>query len=433
MMAAIASIPARYFKYNAALAQKMDIALTEVDRLQRLLRGEELNRQDVGPADGQTAHQTDRRRMPVKQVISKQRTLSTMEERRGRSLSIMRSLSPPPPMLGKGDYYPHRQSRNRSVSPRPTAGFRPSPASEPRPLSPTRRRVVQKMILTLLHSVWRTAWQPYSPKTRHFHVTDVETPHNLVRAEQALNRLAAFRRIAASSNGRGAGVDADADEILQWRQKWGVEGGGQGYVGRRRAWRDAGPSNQGRVLGFGSAKPPGSAVTEYLWEPTHVFRRSAGYTPPHVYLYGRFRDMGAARRAEAQAAMTKATRAQFVDAMVKARAWRDADIERILWDVIEERRLAALEADEDDADMAGCWRAVRDQLRREFWLSRSLDEDRKQKGKARCSGPEAKCSDSRWSTRGKQNAREQHGRGRTRSLSNRRRSPSLASSVSTSS
>ncbi|KAJ3413588.1 hypothetical protein HDV05_007813 [Chytridiales sp. JEL 0842] len=243
MMACIASIPDRYYKYNTALSKKMDIALSKIDKLQ-----DELGCLVENPSATQSKYRSGRTSLAGKTPIA-------------------------------------------------------------------RANIIKIQILGLLQAVWRTAWERYSPRMRQFHCSDVETPQNLQRAEHALNMLHMWRRT----------LDNDTSRALD------------------------------RAMSSGTTSTMG-----YISDPTHLFRRSP-YSPPYIYVavHNSNRDQNDAKGRK----LLQEMRSLFIESIVREKAHRDKDLDAILDELIETRRMC-----EDDGDFGRVWNYVRDRLRKEFWL-----------------------------------------------------------------
>ncbi|KAI9328271.1 hypothetical protein BDR26DRAFT_950967 [Obelidium mucronatum] len=110
-------------------------------------------------------------------------------------------------------------------------------------IEPTKSRVLQVQLLSLLHAVWRTAWAKFSPKSRLLKTTQISVSQT-IQAEQVLNNLHMWRRIVETEHS-------------------------QHHNHHRR--RHSPPLLEGLKL-----------MNE---QPTHLFRRSP-YTPPYIYLTG---------------------------------------------------------------------------------------------------------------------------------------------------
>lgn len=388
MLASVASIPQRYFKYNAVLAKKIEIALRLVDKLQLQLRGPDYS-DSISDDDDQGMQGSDRvleqQRRRRRSVDQKERHSKWERDERDHSISRLRRLS----VNNRVDHNKHkilnkktksnRDSVSRSRTPLPLpdssrhhrynnqyskgSSLHSSPShyhattatkksSSSTLLTPGERREIKSKILHLLHAVWRTAWAPYSPKMRYFHVTDTSTPQHMLRAEQSLNQASLWRRVLDTNHDALADVPGQSTGG-RGQGKWTTARDGSGFYGA---------SGLAKTTGV-----PGSM--SYLIEPTHLFRRSP-YHAPHVYVFGKHTEKTTSERELEQAALLRQTRNLFMDEIIKNKSHSDEDLERLLNDVIAQLR--GLEDDEDALSFHN-WRYVRDRLRREFWISRTME------------------------------------------------------------
>ncbi|KAJ3108238.1 hypothetical protein HDU97_001772 [Phlyctochytrium planicorne] len=141
MTSAIASIPERYFKYNAVLKAKVTSVLSEVERLMNGLNDEKAGK--------------------------------SQDQRKGS---------------GRGGGRGGKMRDDRSES--EFGGKRRRPESEA-----IRRALILGRALTLLKEVWMSAWERRAPLSRHYHVSDLRSVDSLHHAEHVLHRFHLWRRV----------------------------------------------------------------------------------------------------------------------------------------------------------------------------------------------------------------------------------------------
>ncbi|KAJ3327368.1 hypothetical protein HDU76_011916, partial [Blyttiomyces sp. JEL0837] len=194
------------------------------------------------------------------------------------------------------------------------------------------RKQSQIEVMGLLHSIWGAAWSPQGPLARYYHITDVETPEKIERAENTLNQYHMWKK-----------HNEDYGEIIEISS----------------VPLDSSPYSRIRVS---------PSVASYIKNPVYVARRyryKAAYLPLNA-----IPSKGTPQKSRLREIniMTNEIRMAFMDAVVRQCAHRLEELRGILETCIGAKKAMNV----NEAFTESMWGVVKEKVRKEFELGKAF-------------------------------------------------------------